>query len=271
MPPIHSESEGIRLLTKREIITLVANSDLVIEIVDARIPEILRNRLLENVVITHSKRLILLLNKKDLVPREVVEKWLRYYRSKGLEVYATSLLHGDLGGLRKTLSTLRDGRYYAAVFGAPKVGKSTLINLLKKKSSASTSKYPGTPGYTRFMQIYKINPNLYIIDTPGALFIEKDPLERIIRTRSPEKLKNPVKIAVEIIKRVQKLNPLLLDEGLGIECPEDPLEILRKYASYRGWFYEKDKEPVIEEAARDIIRRYLDGRIRYYTYPVSEN
>ncbi|MGC9149355.1 MAG: GTPase [Sulfolobales archaeon] len=270
MTPLYIEREEIRLLTKKEIISIVVNADLVIEIVDARVPEILRSRFLENTAIANSKRLILLLNKKDLVPREVVEKWLRYYRSKNIETYATSIIHGDLGDFGKVLGSLREGKTYAAVFGAPKVGKSTLINLLKKKSSAPTSRYPGTPGYTRFTQIYKINPNLYIIDTPGVLFIEKDPLERIIRTKAPEKLKNPVKIAVEIIKRVQKLDPSFLDEGLGIRCPEDPIEILRKYAIYRGWFYEKDQEPIIEEAARDIIRRYLDGRIRYYTTPVQE-
>lgn len=263
-------SGEIRLLTRREIIDLVASSDLVVEIVDARIPEILRSRFLEKQVEASGKRLILLLNKKDLVPRKVVEKWIRYYRSKGLETYATSILYNDLGGFGRVLNSFRSGKNYVAIFGAPKVGKSSLVNLLKRKDSATISRYPGTPGYTRFSQIYKINPHVYLIDTPGVLSIERDSLERVIRTRPPEKIRDPVKIASEIIRRVMSLDPLILREALKIELSDDPVEILRRYAAYRGWFYEKDNEPIIEEAARDVIRRYLDGRITYYTEPGEE-
>jgi len=257
----------LRLLSKKEIVEVVSSSDVVVEILDIRVPESLRNRFLENTALRNRKRLILLLNKRDLVPRDVAREWVEYYRSIGLEAYAVSIL---MGGLRSFEKILREyegrGKIYFSVFGAPKVGKSSLINYFKKKRSASVSKYPGTPGYTRHVQLYKISPDIYFIDTPGVLSIEYDSLERMIRTAPPEKLSNPVKIALELIRRIQANTPGSLEKSLGVSS-EDPEEILREYALKRRWFYETDKEPNIEEASRDIIRRYLDGRIIYYTRP----
>jgi len=64
-----------------------------------------------------------------------------------------------------------------SVIGYPKVGKSSIINALKGKHSASTSPYPGSPGYTRTFQLYRVDPNILMIDTPGILPVEGDTRE----------------------------------------------------------------------------------------------
>jgi ribosome biogenesis GTPase A len=252
----------LRLLTRREILESVLASDIVFEILDARVSEYLRNRFLENTALKNGKRLVLVLNKSDLVPREVIAEWISYYMDRGFECIATSASKGDVTMLKKILRSLDKGSI-ASFFGAPKVGKSSLINMIKGRSSATTSRYPGTPGYTRGVQLHRIY-DIYILDTPGALPIDADPLEMSLRLRPPERIENPVKVAIDLIKRVENRNPGSIGEAYGISG--DPLEILRVLAIKRGWIV-RGGEPNVEEAAREIIRDYLNGRIRFYLRP----
>lgn len=255
---------SIRILSKREISDIVLSSDIVFEILDARVPEHLRNRFLERISVNSGKRLILVLNKADLVPRAIMASWIEYYNSMGFECIAVSASTGMLRDLRRILG--ESGRdVIASFFGAPKVGKSSIINMLKGKSSASVSRYPGTPGYTRGIQMHRIHEGVYIIDTPGALPIDADKLEMIIRSRPPEKIENPVSTAIELIERIENTVPGSIRAAYGVQG--DPMSILEMIARKRGWILRGSGEPNIEEAAREIIRGYLDGRIRFYTEP----
>lgn len=253
----------IRLLTKREIFESVAISNTVFEVLDARVPEYLRNSFLENTALKNGKRLVIVLNKSDLVPRHVISEWISYYRDRGFECIETSVVRGDIGMLKKILKESDKGSI-ASFFGAPKVGKSSLINMIKGRSSATTSRYPGTPGYTRGVQLHRVY-DIYILDTPGALPIDADPIEMVIRLSPPEKIENPVKVAIDLIERLENKNPGLLKEAYGVSG--DPMAILKSLAIKRGWFLKSLREPNIEEAAREIIRGYLDGRIRFYIRP----
>ena len=254
----------LRLLTRREILDSVLASDIVFEILDARIPEYLRNRFLERTAMGNDKRLVLALNKIDLVPRSVVSEWIDYYRDRGFECITTSASKRDVKAVKRILREAGE-EIVASFFGAPKVGKSSLINILRGRSSATVSRYPGTPGYTKGTQIYKIYGGIYIIDTPGALPIDADRLEMVIRTRPPERIENPVGVALELIERIERTVPGSIEEAYGVSGK--PLEILEKLSIKRGWILRGSGEPNIEEAAREIIRGYLDGRIRFYTRP----
>lgn len=255
---------SIRILSKREIIDIVLSSDIVFEILDARVPEYLRNRFLERISVNSGKRLILVLNKADLVPWNIMTSWIEYYNSMGFECIAVSASTGRLEDLRRILR--ESGRdVTASFFGAPKVGKSSIINMLKGRSSASVSRYPGTPGYTRGVQIHKIYEGVYILDTPGALPIDADRLEMIIRSRPPEKIENPVSVAIELIERIENAVPGSIRTAYGVQG--DPMSILEMIARKRGWILRGSGEPNIEEAAREIIRGYLDGRIGFYIGP----
>ena len=154
----------------------------------------------------------------------------------------------------------------AGIFGVPKVGKSTLINILKGRHSASTSPYPGLPGYTKRAQVFKIGGDVYLGDTPVLVPPEVVGIEANIRMTQIDNLDNPVAVSIELIKKILEHNPAAFEEAYGIDV-KDPGDILRTLALKRGWVYRKDKEPLLHESAKAIIRDYLEGRIPYYTMP----
>jgi len=161
------------------------------------------------------KKLILVINKVDLIPREVVSGWLEYFSSKGLTAVAISSLRGT--GKGELLRVMREvsGEETAifTVIGYPKTGKSSVINMLKGYKSAPTSKVPGSSGYTRGYTLYKVARGVYIIDTPGTIPVGGDPLEAAIRGRSPEEMSDPVKPAVMLVERALRYNLLAAIRG----------------------------------------------------------
>jgi ribosome biogenesis GTPase A len=261
---------GIILASWGQIDRIVSRSDVVLHILDARDPLNTFSEKLVKITERRGKRIIIVLNKCDLVPRSIALDWRNYFEEKGFStVYiAAARRMGTLKlrtAIKKTAPSLPA---VVSVIGYPKVGKSTVINALKGRHSASTSPYPGSPGYTKTFQLYRVDKNILMIDTPGILPVEGDLVERIIRGYPPEKLEDPVNPAVLLIERVLRHNPQAFLHAYGIEAQE-PLKILEELAIMRGWFYKKTKEPLIEEAARAVIRDFHDGRIVYYVKPVE--
>ncbi|WFO75452.1 50S ribosome-binding GTPase [Desulfurococcaceae archaeon MEX13E-LK6-19] len=259
---------GFTLASWHDLKLVVSRADVVLEVLDARDPMSTRSKRLEQMVENMGRELILVLNKSDLVPREIVEAWTRLLRDRGYRaVYIAARDHKGTRVLRRTIKEVAPAfPVIVAVTGYPKTGKSTIINALKGKHSASTSPIPGSPGYTRHVQLYRIDSKILMIDTPGVIPVEGGPLERIIRGMSPEQLDDPVKPAMMLIEKILKHNPYAIRSAYGI-AETDPLKILEKIAIKRGWFYKKTKEPLIEEAARTIIRDYHRGKIPFYVKP----
>ncbi len=164
----------------------------------------------------------------------------------------------------------RRNRFSIAVLvGYPKTGKSSIINALKGRHSASTSPVPGSPGYTRGVQIFRIARNLYMYDTPGLLPIDLehvDPVAYAIRCNAPEELSDPVKPALGLIERILAHNPDAIRDAYGIDT-KDPYEVLEEIAKKREWFYKIDREPLVEEVARTVIRDYHAARLNFYIPP----
>ncbi|MEM2026075.1 MAG: GTPase, partial [Desulfurococcaceae archaeon] len=156
------------------------------------------------------------------------------------------------------------------VVGYPKVGKSSIINALKNRRSASTSPYPGSPGYTKRFQVYRVDEDILLIDTPGILPVEGDPLVKILRDFLPGKIPDPVNPAIMLIQRILEFNPNAFLQLYGIKSTE-PVRVLEELALYRGWLYKRTGEPATEEAARAIIRDYHDGKLSFYIRPSEVN
>jgi len=261
---------GIVLASWSQILGIVSKSDIILHVLDARDPLSTFSKRLVNAVEKRGKKLIIVINKADLVPRSVVEEWKKYFEKQGFTaVYIAASKHMGTLKLRRVIKkTAPVLPVVVAVIGYPKVGKSSIINALKGRHSAPTSPYPGSPGYTRHFQLYRVDSNILVVDTPGILPVEGDEVERIIRGYPPEKLEDPVKPAIMLIERVLRENPYAFLHAYNIES-RDPLKILEEIAAKRGWFYKTTKEPLIEEAARTIIRDYHDGKIRFYIKPPS--
>ncbi len=260
----------MRLASWRLIQELLDMCDVALEVVDIRDPLSTRSRRLEALASRKGVPIVIVLNKADLVPIRVSEAWRRYFEAReGVRtVYISARKRLGTRVLRRTIKEVIKGKLpiTAGVFGIPKVGKSTLINTLKGRRSAGTSPYPGTPGYTKKSQLFKIESNIYMIDTPGLVPPDSRDIESVIRSRPIDKLENPVAVALELIKKILKYNPYAFLQAYDIKS-RNPGDIIAMLARKRGWVYRKDGEPILHEAAKAIIRDYLDGKIVFYVMP----
>ena len=258
----------MKLASWRLVRELLGMADVALELLDSRDPLATRSARLESLAGRRGVPVIIVLNKADLIPRSVAESWKRYFLSEGYRALYISAR--ERLGTRLLRRAIREGSKkcptVAAVFGVPKVGKSTLINTLKGRHSAATSPYPGTPGYTRRSQLFRIGSKLYLIDTPGLVPPEGGDVESVIRSKPVDSIRNPVDVAIKLINKVLRHNPTAFLQAYGVEGTE-PEAVLRGLALKRGWVYRKDGEPNLFEASKALIRDYLDGKITYYTTP----
>jgi len=258
----------MKLISWRKLREIVASADVVLEVLDVRDPLATQSKRAESIVRKLGRDLIVVLNKCDLVPLWVSRGWAEYFRSRGYKTVFISATHRyGTKKLRKAIVEMIAVRpAVLAVIGYPKVGKSSIINALKGKHSAPTSPYPGTTGYTKVSQLYRIGNDLYIIDTPGIIPVEGEGIEAIIRGKPVESIEEPVNVAIELIKRILYYNPKAFKIAYGI-AETDPIKILETIALRRGWIYKKTREPNIDEAARAVIRDYHRGKIPFYVPP----
>ncbi|MEM4718066.1 MAG: GTPase [Desulfurococcaceae archaeon] len=263
---------GIVLATWSQVERLISRSDMVLHVLDIREPLHTFSNRLVRLVEKHDKKILLVLNKCDLVPSNIREEWKNYFERNGYpSVYISATLRRGTIKLRRRIRQItKTTPLVISIVGYPKVGKSSIINALKGRHSATTSPYPGSPGYTRTFQLYRVSKDMLVIDSPGILPVEGDPLVKIIRGYPPEKLQDPVKAVTMLIERILRYNPDAFRVIYDTQS-NDPLKILEELAIRRGWFYKKTREPLIEEAARCVIRDYHNGRIVYYTSPGKYN
>ncbi|MCS7099782.1 MAG: GTPase [Sulfolobales archaeon] len=253
---------------------LVELSHVVLELTDSRDPLNTRSTKFEKIVSSLGKPLVVVINKADLVPKEVCEEWKEYFKKVlGYEaVYVSARSRLGTRILRETIKRVagkpgeKRSRVVVSVFGLPKVGKSTLVNVLKGRHSTPTSPYPGSPGYTFRAKLFKIGEGIYLIDTPGIVPPEGGDVESVIRSKPIDELENPEKVAVDLILKVLKYNRRAFLEAYGVES-EDPHEIIAGVARLRGWIRGGGLD--LFEASKKVIRDYLDGEIVYYYSPLD--
>ena len=157
---------------KKELQKILPQADLVIEVLDARIPYSSQNPLLAQ--LRKDKPCIKLLNKCDLADKSIVSKWqIQLERDSSVKTLVCH--HGDvltrkLPELCRSMIPVRDNRsnmIYALIVGIPNVGKSTLINKLAGRNVTKTG---NEAALTRMQQRIEISTDLMLIDTPGMLW-----------------------------------------------------------------------------------------------------
>jgi ribosome biogenesis GTPase A len=156
----------------KEFRKILPQVDLVIEVLDARLPGSSENPLLAE--LRGDKPCLKLLNKRDLADKAIVDSWIDWLqRESGVRTLACSSeddVVERVPALCREMIARRDNRspmVYALIAGIPNVGKSTLINLLAKRKIARTG---NEAAMTRMQQRIEISPELTLIDTPGMLW-----------------------------------------------------------------------------------------------------
>lgn len=170
---------GHMVKAKRKIAEDLKLVDIVIELLDARIPMSSRNPEVDEIV--GNKKRIIVLNKSDLADPAANRKWIEYFNRDNTKVILANSINGT--GLKEVLAAskllmkekldrlkskgLLVKTIRALIIGIPNVGKSTFINKLAGKSVAQTG---DRPGVTKSKQWIKVSPELELLDTPGILW-----------------------------------------------------------------------------------------------------
>ncbi len=249
--------------TWKSVFRVINEADIILEVLDSRDPESFRNKKIEEIVTKKGKKLILVINKSDLVPKEVLEEWKKKLSKEHPTVYISSKDRLGTKILRKTILKYASKiPVKVALIGYPNVGKSSIINVLKGKHSAGTSPIPG---FTKHSQLFRVTPKIFILDTPGV-YPAEDEISLILKSAlEVEKIEDPITCALELIKFIKKKDPKQLVKVYGIETDDD-LEFLEKLTIKRGRLL-KGGKPDIEEMARIILRDWQKGKIVVWKKP----
>lgn len=247
--------------TKRQIIEDLKLIDVVIEILDARIPISSRNPDMNN--ITGNKKKIVVLNKCDLADEKENVKWIKYFKEKQEVAVLTDANSGyGISEVIKQIEIIEKedlkvqagkGRIGKAirvlVLGIPNVGKSSFINRISKKTSAQVG---NKPGVTKQKQWVRISNNIELLDTPGVLWPKFESEEVALNLSYIGTIKDDilekVEIAFNLLKFLlknyktnvidrYKLDELQMDEILkNTNKPENEniLEIMHLIGKKRG-------------------------------------
>ena len=222
--------------------------DLIIELVDARIPFSSRNPDIRSM--GGSKGRLIVLNKADLADEAANRLWLEEYRAQGAQVMlADSRSRASLRQVQPLVQEackkkierdrkrgIRNRPVRAMVCGIPNVGKSTFINSIAGRASAKTG---NRPGVTRGKQWIRLNSSLELLDTPGILWPRfDDPAsgERLAMIGSVnDNILNTEELALRLIAFLRENYPASIPERYGITFDQDTeTEILRKIAEERN-------------------------------------
>ena len=242
----------------------VKEADVVVEVLDPRDPPGFRFDKIERRLVEMGKKVILVINKADLVPRNVLEGWKKIFSEEFPTVDISARYRLGTGELRRAiLRSVPKGRdvVNVAVVGYPNVGKSTIINILKGAHSAPTG---SKPGLTRHTQIIR-RGRLRILDTPGVFPIENE-IDLVYKGAiRVEKLDDPIYYCSRLLKHILAIDENCVYRSYGIE-DKDPLKIIEKFALLRNKL-KAGGVPDLETAAKMILKDWQDGRLIAWRKP----
>lgn len=247
--------------------------DVVIELVDARIPLSSKNPDIDE--LAKNKSRVILLNKYDLAEPKYTEQWKAYFESKG---YFVTLVNSKTGvGVKKVNEIVQEAckekierdrkkgilnrPVRAMVVGIPNVGKSTFINSFAGKASAKTG---NKPGVTKGKQWIRLSKNIELLDTPGILWPKFE--DQAVGLRLAfigsirEEILNILELSLELIKFLHENYIGCLATRYTIEEVDDPVQILssiaeRRACRIRGGFLDLNK------AAGIVMDEFQDGKL----------
>ncbi|KAG9294023.1 hypothetical protein G9A89_019361 [Geosiphon pyriformis] len=291
------QKDNSRKAYYKEFKKVIENADVILEILDARDPLGCRTKQIERMIMDSglNKRIILVLNKIDLVPRENLAQWLTYLRNE----YPTIAFKSSTQAQRKNLSRLSgsstnvpDNILHSSeclgadtlvkllknycrnsniktsitvgVIGYPNVGKSSVINSLKRSKVCGVG---ATPGLTKTAQEIHLDKNIKLLDSPGIVFSRgqwSNYAEILLRNCVKIELLDDPITPVELI--VSRCKPEQLMNRYNIPMYRDTNDFLGLLARQRGKL-RKGGIPDLQSAAKSVLQDWNSGKIPFYTTP----
>ncbi len=247
--------------------------DLVIEIIDARIPVSSRNPDIDK--LAQNKSRMILMNKSDLADKNVNEAWKKYFEDKGFVCLLIdskkSMGFKDIkAAVGKACSEKieRDRKkgiinrpLRALVCGIPNVGKSTFINAYAKKACTKTG---NKPGVTKGKQWIRLDKTLELLDTPGVLWPkfedQKVGLHLAMTGSINDEILHSDELCYDLLKYMNESYQGRVEERYGVENNADAIKLLESISIKRGCLV-KGGEPDIDKAAKMVIEDFRSGKL----------
>ena len=284
---------------------VIENSDVILEVLDSRDPLSCRSKELENTILSKrgDKKIILVLNKIDLIPVQNAIDWQKYLsREFGCVLFKANTQNQSSNLSQSTLfdKNLKEKKDYieevlksnkaiggeellnmlknysrtdsgnkssivVGVVGIPNVGKSSIINSLTRGKNVGVS---NTPGFTKGLQEVILDNNLRLLDCPGVVMShdENSILHNVIRT---EEIKEPVEVVGRIFKKMSQ-DYLFKTYDLDISILKGSELTVEKILYLIGEKLKKYKRGGLvdlDKAARLVINDWNAGKLKYYTVP----
>lgn len=256
--------------------------DLVIELVDARIPLASRNPDIDQ--LAQNKARMIILNKADLAEEKWNAAWEAYFREKGFEV--VQMNSRNAGKMKSVHAVIQEAckekierdrkrgilnrPVRAMVVGIPNVGKSTFINSLAGKACAKTG---NKPGVTKGKQWIRLNKQVELLDTPGILWPKFEDQSVGLRLAFIGSIKDEIlqteELAAELVKFMNISYPGTLEEKYSIPSSEDAYECLRNIAESRHCLV-RGSELDTEKAASILLDDFRGGKLGRITLEKPE-
>lgn len=261
---------------RRQVTEKLKLIDIVFELVDARIPMSSRNPMIDEIV--SSKPRIVLLNKADKADASITKQWIDYFKEREIPAIAIDAQTGtglkQITALSKVLlkekfdkmasKGIKPRAIRALIIGIPNVGKSTLINRLAKKNITKTG---DRPGVTTAQQWVKVGNELELLDTPGILWPKfEDQLvgSKLATTGAiKDAILNLQEVTVFALNFLREHYPDRLKERFNIdELPNEVVQLFDEIGKKRGCImpggyidYDKTSELVLREIRSDKLGR----------------
>ena len=248
----------------------MASTDVVIEVVDARLPEASTNPIVRELRLHRQRPCLKVLNKSDLADPEVTKAWLVYYNQQpGVKAVAiSSKSHSEVARLPKLCQSLAPHRndntkqLRMMIMGIPNVGKSTLMNALVKRKIA---KVGDEPAVTKSQQIHQISVRHSIVDTPGLMWPKIEyPSDGLMLAASHAVGRNAIideEVAVFLAGLLLARYPALLSARYGFPVEGmDGVAVVEGVARRRGLLV-RGGDADFEKASTVLLQDYRDGKL----------